>query len=89
MIEKTIYNTASEKSNRIAYIDYLKFFAIVCVVIGHIIQYNDNNFDNNHLFRYIYSFHMPLFMMISGYISIFSNKTIISTIKKRIIQLIM
>ena len=88
MIEKTIYNTASEKSNRIAYIDYLKFFAIVCVVIGHIIQYNDNNFDNNHLFRYIYSFHMPLFMMISGYISIFSNKTIISTIKKRIIQLI-
>lgn len=55
MVKNIPYSTSTEKSTRIVFIDYLKFFAIVCVVIGHIIQYNDNDFDNNHLFRYIYS----------------------------------
>lgn len=48
------------------YYDRLKGFAIILVVIGHSIQSTYGNYDDITLFRYIYSFHMPLFMYISG-----------------------
>ena len=53
---------------RIAYIDNLKGFAILLVVIGHIIQflYCPDKFDSNIIFRFIYSFHMPLFVIVAG-----------------------
>lgn len=56
---------------RIAYIDRLKGFAILLVVIGHIIQflYCPDKFDSNLIFRFIYSFHMPLFFMLSGMVT--------------------
>lgn len=59
-------------------LDYLKAFAIILVVFGHCIQYglgqpNIDFFDNN-IIKVIYSFHMPLFMMISGYLFGFSVK---------------
>lgn len=54
--------------HRDQYIDALKGAAILLVVIGHSIQENIPNFDNNVVFRVIYSFHMPLFMFLSGYI---------------------
>lgn len=56
---------------RIAYIDNLKGFAILLVVIGHIIQflYCPDKFDSNLIFRFIYSFHMPLFFMLSGMVT--------------------
>lgn len=38
-------------NNRLFYVDTLKGFTILCVVLGHIIQYSYNNFDENHLFR--------------------------------------
>lgn len=55
------------------YIDIVKGVAIILVVLGHCIQYgtmyyiNDNYFCNP-IFVIIYSFHMPLFMLISGYL---------------------
>lgn len=55
-------------------IDFYKFFAIVTVVIGHSIQYGSGTVFlsepllENPVFRFIYSFHMPLFMLISGYL---------------------
>lgn len=50
-------------------IDWLKAFAIVLMVLGHAIQYSlVSNFDSNIIFRLIYSFHMPLFIFISGYL---------------------
>lgn len=49
-------------------IDSIRGFAILLVVIGHVIQKNYVDFDNNTIFKYIYSFHMPLFMFISGYV---------------------
>jgi fucose 4-O-acetylase-like acetyltransferase len=56
-------------------IDWLKAFAIVLVVIGHAIQYSlAVDYDDNLLFRLIYSFHMPLFFFISGYLAYTSNK---------------
>lgn len=53
---------------RIIHIDYLKAFAIILVVVGHVIQfyYADQPTDN-FIYRLIYSFHMPLFMLLSGY----------------------
>jgi fucose 4-O-acetylase-like acetyltransferase len=49
-------------------IDAMKGFGIILVVVGHSIQSNVADFDNNILFRLVYSFHMPLFMFLSGYI---------------------
>lgn len=56
------------RSARFDFIDSLKGFLILTVVLGHCIQWCDTDFDNNYLFRLIYSFHMPLFILISGYL---------------------
>ena len=51
-------------------IDVLKGFAILLVVLGHSIQYNmSGDFDNSLIFRIIYSYHMPFFMFLSGFVS--------------------
>lgn len=56
-------------------LDVIKSFAIITVVVGHCIQYgsgieffDDSLYFDNFLFKFIYSFHMPLFMLISGYL---------------------
>jgi len=72
-------------------IDALKGFLIILVVLGHAIQfiYSVNNFDNNFLWRIIYSFHMPLFMFISGYLSYSKNRqNDFKWIKKRFLLLV-
>ena len=43
-----------------------KGVAITLVVIGHTIQYRNPDFDTQPWFRVIYSFHMPLFIFLSG-----------------------
>jgi fucose 4-O-acetylase-like acetyltransferase len=54
---------------RLHYIDQLKGIAILLVVMGHFIQYNTQEGTSNALFALIYSFHMPLFIFISGYVA--------------------
>ncbi len=54
--------------NRNTNIDFLKAFATLLVIAGHVIQITTINFDDSMLFKIIYSFHMPLFMCISGYL---------------------
>lgn len=56
-------------------IDIIKGFAIFTVVYGHTIQYGSGAailssglFLDDILFKAIYSFHMPLFILISGYL---------------------
>lgn len=52
-------------------IDFIRAFAIITVVIGHSIQYGSGstyNYFEDYIFKFIYSFHMPLFMLISGYL---------------------
>ena len=56
-------------THRLHYIDNLKGVLILLVVLGHCIQCTDLDFDHNAVFRYIYSFHMPLFMCVSGFVS--------------------
>lgn len=60
---------SSPTQRRVAYIDNLKGLLIILVVLGHSIQSIDPQFDSNTLFRYIYAFHMPAFMFVSGYVS--------------------
>ena len=78
-------------------IDILKGLLIILVVIGHCIQYGlgidykqQSLFYENFLFKVIYSFHMPLFMIISGYLFYKSTKkhTSFSIIKGRFKRLI-
>lgn len=51
--------------------DVIRGFTIYLVVLGHCIQYAtplSYDFNNNLVFRLIYGFHMPLFMIMSGYL---------------------
>ena len=63
---------------RNSYLDFVRGIAIYCVLWGHCIQYgmvNGGNFFENPIFKFIYSFHMPMFMLISGYLFYDSAKT--------------
>lgn len=50
-------------------LDVIKAFATLLVLVGHVIQYTNVDFDRSLFFKIIYSFHMPLFMFISGYLT--------------------
>ena len=57
------------------YWDLVKGAAIFLMLWGHCIQYcalDDTTFMGNSVFRTIYSFHMPIFMLVSGYLFFFS-----------------
>lgn len=65
---------------RNSYLDFVRGIAIILVVAGHSIQFGSTNenwitnrlyFDNT-IYQLIYSFHMPLFMLLSGYLFYFS-----------------
>lgn len=49
-------------------IDILRGFAILLVVIGHAVVYNTTAPEDMLIYKLIYSFHMPLFMFLSGYV---------------------
>lgn len=56
------------KRQRLVWIDILKFLAIFLVLWGHCIQHlTTPDFSSNQVFLFIYSFHMPLFMILSGF----------------------
>ena len=46
-------------NNRLSYMDIAKGFGILCVIAGHM--------GNETINRFVFSFHMPLFFLISGY----------------------
>lgn len=53
---------------RIEYLDLLKFFAIFSVLLGHSTeQLSAGTFWDHPLWSFIYSYHMPLFMFLSGF----------------------
>ncbi len=70
--------------NRIDYIDSMKGIAIVLMVMGHVIAWNYADYSNiviissnqssaikagGLVWQFIYSFHMALFFMVSGFLS--------------------
>lgn len=63
------------------YIDVLKAINIILVILGHCIQYGTGgnygeyySFFYHPVFIFIYSFHMPMFILISGYLFAYSCK---------------
>ncbi len=68
-------NSKNSESKRIEYIDSLKGFAIILVVLGHVTDgyfFSRFNPAADDIFwpicNVIYAFHMPLMMLISGYL---------------------
>ena len=60
--------------NRIIAFDLIKLFAIFLVIEGHCTQHLLSSFEYDEpVYVYIYSFHMPLFMFLSGYFSFKKN----------------
>lgn len=57
------------KSSRLQFIDIIKGWAIILVVLAHLIQKNTVDGLHNVVFQFINSFHMPLFFFASGYIA--------------------
>ena len=60
-------------NKRLLYIDALRGFAILLVIIGHIPQYIlYNGYEEvmkySPYLPFVSSFHIPLFMMVSGYV---------------------
>lgn len=77
-------------ASRILSFDLLKAFAIFLVVWGHVIQYFlSTDPQSEPVYRFIYAFHMPLFMMVSGYFSGTSlDRPVLPMLRKRFMQLI-
>lgn len=65
--------------NRKDMIDILRGIAVFLMILGHAIQYgsgqlwiNSESYFDNYIFKFIYGFHMPFFMLISGYLFVYS-----------------
>lgn len=54
---------------RDSFFDVLKFVLIVFVILGHVVEKSLSDYYMRLLYTYIYSFHMPLFIFVSGYFS--------------------
>lgn len=70
----SILNKEMSNASRDTYWDFLKGIAIFLVLLGHSIQYggggqwySSGSYFDCFLFELIYSFHMPLFIFISGF----------------------
>lgn len=62
------------RAQRSVYMDVIKGVTIILVTVGHVIQNGGGNeflteqlFYENFVFRLIYSFHMPIFAIVSGW----------------------
>lgn len=82
--KKSVKRTAIKKPYN-TQLDILKGFAILLVVLGHSVQTfaTKGQFDNYLLFRIIYSFHMPLFMFLSGAAAAYSIRPMNFDLLKR------
>lgn len=83
---------------RIQYIDAVKGFAIFLMVFAHSIGWNmsdwqnicrDSNSLDGFLWQLIYSFHMPLFFMVSGYFQPLHTDSYLRIIKKKSLRLLL
>ena len=82
--------TRKNTIQRLLAFDAMKCFAILLVIWGHCIgELSSCNIADRSMYRIIYSFHMPLFMMISGYFATSSmSLPPITFLKKKSRQLI-
>lgn len=90
MKEMKVINTSQEKQ-RDAYFDIVKSYAIFLVVLGHVIQMFNMKWESDNCFLAIYTFHMPLFIWISGHFFVHSVRkySFAELLKKRFVQLML
>lgn len=76
---QSISKQTSKQASRILWVDVVKGTLIILMVFGHNIQFGSGKemienqiYFDNPVFRFIYSFHMPCLMLISGYFFGFS-----------------
>jgi fucose 4-O-acetylase-like acetyltransferase len=70
--KKTKPMSSTTHPERNEFLDITKGVLMLLVVWGHVIQviaYGDGSYFEDPIFKAIYTFHMPLFMAISGYVS--------------------
>ncbi|PMC35267.1 acyltransferase [Bacillus sp. UMB0899] len=74
-------------NNRLSYFDNAKFFLIFLVVFGHIIRpFIDESNVMLTIYKFVYTFHMPAFILISGYFAKgYNKKGYVSKIAKKLI----
>lgn len=60
---------ARPRRERDDFLDNAKYFAILLVVIGHIMELLPRGRPAHTLYLFIYMFHMPVFVVITGYFS--------------------
>lgn len=73
------------RENRIQYFDGIKGLAIILVVLGHVLQRSFG--QNSNIFEtIIYSFHMALFMFVSGYFAYSTKERKLKDIVKFVIK---
>lgn len=69
--------------NRINYIDRMKGFVILVVVLAHVLLFS-LDMEHSFMFRFCASFEMPLFMFLSGYVAYISSNTSREIISKKL-----
>lgn len=89
-----LYKVIPMQKKRLLWADALKGVLILLVVLGHSIQNTiGDDCYTNHMWNFIYSFHMPAFMAVSGYLSFrvkdkVGGAKLYSTIWRRFKQLV-
>lgn len=88
-----------QKLERLEYLDFLKGIAIFLVVMGHFLAWtfspdSNPNFYQRFVYHVIYSFHMPLFFFIAGYLvnlkrTDWNGRKLASLVKKRFVSLVL
>lgn len=85
-------DTAPQSKQRITYLDTARCLGILLVLLGHCLQYTGPSeaFWSNRAWLFVYSFHMPLFMTISGFFFGNSlNKPLDALLKSKFVQLLL
>lgn len=73
------------KEDRLGYIDIARAFAIIFIVLGHTIVHSQHL---GQIFKLIYSFHIALFFILSGYtFKIKENETFFSFFKRKFFRI--
>lgn len=80
-------DSINKMNNRLSWLDNLKGYLILLVVLGHTIQFTTIEAKEIMVFNYIHSFHVPLFMLTSGYAFGLSMRRGLNLIKRRFFQL--
>lgn len=78
--------------NRIEFLDIAKGIAILLVVMGHLLQFNMEGSSSTAVYNFIYSFHMPLFFMLSGYVAALKSEKSLKPLvflRKKVISLVL